>query len=56
MTIGDTHTLWKSATEGAVQISLQFSHVFRRPWFVASQDPAQAKLDMLYFNFRYVLP
>jgi hypothetical protein len=35
---------------------LQYSYVWRRPWFVAAGAPTEADLSMFIFDVRYTLP
>jgi hypothetical protein len=55
-TAGYTHTFWKSANIGALQLMSQYSYVVRTPWSVASGSPAQAHTHIIYNNLRFVLP
>jgi hypothetical protein len=55
-TFGFNQTIWKDAMWGAVNFMGQFSYLTRNPWYVASGQPANASLNMLFFNLRYTLP
>jgi hypothetical protein len=50
------HTWWSDPRLGALQTLLQYSYVQRTPWFVAAGAPPDARVHMLYTEFRYVLP
>jgi|HubBroStandDraft_6_1064221.scaffolds.fasta_scaffold00334_20 hypothetical protein len=49
-------TFWKNPRYGALQSYVQYSYLTRAPWYVAPGDPKNARLSMVYFGFRYVLP
>jgi hypothetical protein len=49
-------TFWKNPRYGALQSYVQYSYLTRAPWYVATGDPKNAHLSMVYFGFRYVLP
>jgi hypothetical protein len=55
-TFGFNQTLWKDAKYGALNLMGQYSYLTRNPWFVASGQPEDAHLNMLFFNLRYTLP
>jgi uncharacterized coiled-coil protein SlyX len=55
-TFGFNQTLWKDAKYGAVNFMGQYSHVVRDPWYVASGQPSNTSLNMVFFNLRYTLP
>jgi len=55
-TFGFNQTLWKDAKYGALNFMGQYSYVVRDPWSVASGQPANANLNMVFFNLRYTLP
>ena len=55
-TLGFNQTIWKDAKWGAVNFMGQYSYLTRNPWYVASGQPANASLNMLFFNLRYTLP
>jgi hypothetical protein len=49
-------TFWKSEKHGALQYYTQYSYLSRAPWFVATGNPRDAHLSMVYVGIRYVLP
>jgi hypothetical protein len=49
-------TFWKDTRYGALQSYIQYSYLTRAPWFVATHAPKNARLNMVYFGVRYVLP
>jgi len=55
-TIGLNQTIWKDARWGAVNFMAQYSYLTRNPWYVAAGQPANASLNMVFFNLRYTLP
>jgi len=55
-TFGFNQTIWKDAKWGAVNFMGQYSYLTRNPWYVASGGPANASLNMVFFNLRYTLP
>ena len=55
-TFGINQTLWKHAKYGALIFMGQYSYLTRSPWYVASGAPANASINMLFFNLRYSLP
>ncbi|HJY04821.1 MAG TPA: hypothetical protein VJ323_00820, partial [Bryobacteraceae bacterium] len=55
-TIGLQPTFWKSPQYGALGLNLQYSYVWRNPWFVEPGSPKNAKTNMVYVNLRYTLP
>ena len=55
-TFGFNQTLWKSAKYGALNFMGQYSYLTRSPWYVAFGAPANANINMLFFNLRYTLP
>jgi hypothetical protein len=56
LTLGFNQTVWKHPKYGAVNIIGQYSYLTRDPWYVASGEPANASLNMLFFDLRYTLP
>ncbi|HUL78302.1 MAG TPA: hypothetical protein VL691_13645, partial [Vicinamibacteria bacterium] len=56
ITFGFSQTFWKDGKYGALALMGQYSHLERDPWYVAAGAPANAKMDMLFFNLRYTLP
>ncbi|MGE5486299.1 MAG: hypothetical protein ACM3ZB_00585, partial [bacterium] len=55
-TVGYTHTFWKNANYGALQLMNQYSYLERTPWAVPAAGPFHAHAHMIYNNLRYVLP
>jgi hypothetical protein len=55
-TFGFSQTFWKDAKYGALNLMGQYSYLKREPWFVATGAPADAKMNMVFFNLRYTLP
>jgi hypothetical protein len=55
-TVGLTQTFFRDAKIGGMQMMVQFAHLQRNPFSVPANTPASAKLNMLYFNVRYILP
>jgi hypothetical protein len=55
-TFGLTRTIWRDPSFGALQWGVQYSYLVRHPWYVAPGQPGTANLNMLFLNFRYVLP
>ncbi|HEX4074964.1 MAG TPA: hypothetical protein VHX49_06170 [Candidatus Acidoferrales bacterium] len=49
-------TLWSSPYYGKLQLVTQYSYLTRAPWWVASGNPKNAHLSMIYVDVRYVLP
>jgi uncharacterized coiled-coil protein SlyX len=55
-TFGFNQTIWKDAKYGALNVIGQYSYLVRDPWYVAAGQPANANLNMLFFDLRYTLP
>lgn len=55
-TIGIQNTFWKDPKWGQLRFDVQYSYLFRNPWYVASGSPSQAYNHMLFLNLRYALP
>jgi hypothetical protein len=55
-TLGITQTFWKSPKFGALALMTQYSYVDRNPWSIASGQPKEAHLNMIFVNLRYTLP
>ena len=53
---GFNQTFWKNPKYGAVNIIGQYSYLTRDPWYVATGTPANANINMLFFDLRYTLP
>lgn len=54
--IGWTQVFWKNPQYGALQLGTQVSYLTRSPWFVPSRAPKNARLVMVWEDFRYILP
>lgn len=55
-TFGFTHTFWRDPKYGALQFMGQYSYLLRRPWSVPVGQPNEAHSNMIFLNFRYLLP
>jgi hypothetical protein len=55
-TVGVTQTFFKDPRIGGIQLMVQYSNVKRTPFSVPVGTPADARLNMVYVNVRYVLP
>ena len=55
-TAGVTQTFFRDPKIGGIQFMAQYSHVRRTPFSVSAGTPADASVNMLYFNVRYFLP
>ncbi|MBI4165649.1 MAG: hypothetical protein HY508_07950 [Acidobacteria bacterium] len=55
-TFGLNQTIWKEAKWGAVNFMAQYSYLTRNPWSVATGQPANANMHMVFLNLRYSLP
>jgi hypothetical protein len=55
-TLGFSQTFWKDAKYGALALMGQYAQVTRTPFWVASGEPANARINEVYFNLRYTLP
>jgi hypothetical protein len=55
-TVGLQDTFWKDPKWGALQFFLQYSYVFRAPWFVSAGTPSRASTNMVFLNLRYGFP
>jgi hypothetical protein len=55
-TFGFNQTIWKNAKFGALTFMGQYSYLTRNPWYVATGQPLNSSLNMLFFNLRYTLP
>jgi hypothetical protein len=56
ITFGFNQTLWRDAKYGALNFMGQYSYLARNPWYIASAQPEDAHLHMIFFNLRYTLP
>jgi hypothetical protein len=50
------HTFWNNPQYGALQTLTQYSYVTRSPWYIAAGAPKNAHDNLLYEDFRYVVP
>jgi hypothetical protein len=55
-TVGWTQTLWGNPNYGSLKIITQASYLNRTPWFVATGQPKDAHLFMVFADLRYTLP
>jgi len=55
-TIGITQTFFRDPKIGGMQLMIQYSYLKRTPFLVPVGTPADAKLNMVYINVRYILP
>lgn len=53
---GFNQTIWKDAKWGAINFMGQYSYLARNPWDIATGQPSNASLSMVFFNLRYSLP
>jgi hypothetical protein len=55
-TLGFAQVFWRDAKYGALTFMGQYSYLIRSPWFVATNQPKDAHLNMAFLNLRYTLP
>jgi hypothetical protein len=55
-TFGIIQTFWKNPRYGALSLITQYSYLTRSPWYVASGQPKDAHLNMVFLDLRYSLP
>jgi hypothetical protein len=55
-TLGFAQTFWKDPKYGALTFMGQYSYLTRDPWSVATGQPKNAHLSMVFLNLRYTLP
>ena len=55
-TFGFAQTFWKDAKYGALTFMGQYSYLTRNPWAIATGQPKDAHLSMVFLNLRYTLP
>ncbi len=55
-TVGLTQTLFRDPKIGGMQLMFQYSYLKRTPFSVPVNTPADATMNMFYFNVRYLLP
>ena len=53
---GFFRNFWKDPKYGALALAGQYSYLSRNPWSVAPAQPADAHLNMLFWDLRYTLP
>ncbi len=56
ITFGMQNTFWKDPKWGQLRFDVQYSYLFRNPWYVANGALSQAYTNMLFLNLRYALP
>jgi hypothetical protein len=56
ITGGFSQTIVKDGKYGALNFMGQYSYVSRNPWFIATGQPEDAHLSMVFLNLRYTLP
>jgi hypothetical protein len=56
ITFNLNQTFWKDPKYGALNLMLQYSYLFRYPWFIAAGAPGSAHASMAFLNLRYTLP
>jgi hypothetical protein len=55
-TFGVIQTFWKNPRYGALSLITQYSYLTRNPWSVATGQPANANVNMVFVDLRYTLP
>jgi hypothetical protein len=50
------HDIWSNPQWGTLQGGVQYSHLWRFPWFHAAGAPSSATTDMLFFDLRFIFP
>ena len=55
-TFGMINTFWKDPKYGALQMISQYSYLTRNPWYLATGQPPNANLHMIFVDLRYTLP
>lgn len=55
-TFGFNQTIVKDGKYGALNFMGQYSYLSRNPWFIATGQPEDAHLSMVFLNLRYTLP
>jgi len=56
ITFGVQNTFWRDPKWGQLRFDVQYSYLFRDPWYVAPTGLSQAYTNMLWLNLRYALP
>jgi hypothetical protein len=54
--VGVTQVFFRDAKIGGLQTMIQYSYLKRTPYSVAAAAPTEAKANMVFLNFRYILP
>jgi hypothetical protein len=55
-TFGLAQTIWNDPKYGGLILSFQYSYLQRNPWAVATGQPSNANVNMVFWNMRYQLP
>jgi len=55
-TFGFVQTFWKDAKYGALSLISQYSYLTRSPWSIATGQPRNTHLNMVFLDLRYTLP
>jgi hypothetical protein len=55
-TFGFVQTFWKDAKYGALSLISQYSYLTRSPWSIATGQPKNTHLNMVFLDLRYTLP
>jgi hypothetical protein len=55
-TVGITQTFFRDPKIGGMQLMIQYSYLKRTPFSVPAGTPADATMNMVYVNVRYILP
>jgi hypothetical protein len=55
-TFGLAQTIWGDPKYGSLILSFQYSYLQRNPWNVATGQPTDANVNMVFWNLRYQLP
>jgi len=55
-TFGFNQAIWKHPKYGALNLIGQYSYLTRDPWYVATGQPANANLNLVFIDLRYTLP
>jgi len=55
-TFGFNQTFWKNPNYGALNFMMQYSYLFRNPWYAAAGSPRNTHNNIVFINLRYTLP
>jgi uncharacterized coiled-coil protein SlyX len=55
-TFGFNQAIYKHPKYGALNLIGQYSYLTRDPWYVATGQPANATMNMVFIDLRYTLP